>query len=119
MPKGALLHAHLGATVGASHLLQLALKHPAVHVRAAVAITETTIGSTLPELRVLLESDFTSLQSLNDPSYPENGWVPPNLARNNFALGGPEGFDKWYILAITIDPAEAYGTHNTVTKVRP
>ena len=41
------------------------------------------------------------------------------IARETFSpeLGGPEGFDKWYVGATTINPAEAYGTHKTVTKV--
>ena len=117
MPKGALLHAHLDATVDAAFLLQLALRFPVIHVRTAVAISVDTICSTLPELRPLPASEFTSLQSLTDPSYPGNEWVPLQLARQNFALGGPEGFDQWYLAAVTINPAEAYGTHNTVTKV--
>lgn len=117
MPKGALLHAHLDATVNASYVLQLALKYPAIHVRATTVITKATIGSTLPEFRVLPESEFTTLQSLTDSSYSEGAWVPLQSARQNFSLGGPEGFDKWYVSATTIDPAEAYGTHNTVTKV--
>jgi len=32
-------------------------------------------------------------------------------------LGGREGFDKWYVGATTINPAEAYGTHRTVAKI--
>lgn len=119
MPKGALLHAHLDATVDALWVLHQALKYPAIHVRTAVPINAQTIKTTLPEFRVLPESEIISLQSLTDPSYPENGWVPLRSARQNFALGGPEAFDNWYIASTTVDPAEAYGTHPTVTKVNP
>jgi adenosine deaminase CECR1 len=117
MPKGALLHVHLDATVEVSFLLQLALNHHAVHVRTASALSPQTIASALPEFRVLPESEFTSLESLTDPAYPANGWVPLKLARQNFALGGERGFDQWFQAAVTINPAEAYGTHKTVTKV--
>jgi adenosine deaminase CECR1 len=118
MPKGALLHAHLDATVNVDFVLELALKYPNVHIRTSVPISADTIAYTLPEFRALPELEFTSLRSITDPSYPANGWVPLRLARENFALGGPAGFDKWYVAATTINPAEAYGTHNTITKVR-
>jgi hypothetical protein len=117
MPKGALLHVHLDASVSVSFLLQLALKHRAVHVRTASALSPQSITSVLPEFRILPESEFTSLESLTDPSYPDNGWVPLKLARQNFAFGGEQGFDQWFQAAVTINPAEAYGTHKTVTKV--
>jgi adenosine deaminase CECR1 len=119
MPKGALLHAHLDATVNQSFLLKLALEQPAIHVRASQVISSSTIGSTLPEFRALSQELFTNVASLTDSSYSPDDWVPLRNARENFSssLGGPEGFDQWVIAAMTINPAEAYGTHNTVTKV--
>ncbi|KAF8891212.1 hypothetical protein BD779DRAFT_188177 [Infundibulicybe gibba] len=32
-------------------------------------------------------------------------------------LGGPEGFDKWAVDSMIIHPSEAYGTHNTISKI--
>ena len=59
------------------------------------------------------------MKSLTDASYELDAWVPLKNARDNFsnALGGKEGFDQWVVGSMTINPSEAYGTHNTVEKV--
>lgn len=60
------------------------------------------------------------MKSLTDASYEMDAWVSLKNARDNFsnALGGKEGFDQWVIGSMTINPSEAYGTHNTVEKVQ-
>jgi adenosine deaminase CECR1 len=120
MPKGALLHAHLDATVNAKVLLQLALQQPAIHVRAARPINASTIKSTLPEFKALPQDHYSDGVGLTEPSYVANDWVSIRKARETFDqdLGGPLGFDKWVTGALTINPNEAYRTHNTVPKVR-
>ncbi|KAI0340075.1 Metallo-dependent hydrolase [Trametopsis cervina] len=119
LPKGALLHAHLDATVNAEVLLRLALRHPALHVRTTGLLTTTTISSLLPEFHAFPQSEWSSLTSLTASSYASGTWIPLQTARENFdkTLGGPQGFDKWVISAITISPAEAYKTHNTTAKI--
>ena len=119
MPKGGVLHAHLDAMVDARVLLDLALKYPAFHVRANVSLTKETILTTLPEFYPLRESEWTTGSSLTDESYTPGSWIPLSIARETFNpdLGGPEGFDKWVIGALTINPNEAYHTHNTTDKV--
>lgn len=120
MPKGALLHAHLDATVDASYLLSLALKESAIYVRANQTLTSNTFHTVLPEFKALTaELRTNDSKSVTDALYVANSWVPIQTARDNFdpSLGGPEAFDKWVLGAMTINPSEAYGTHNTVTKV--
>ncbi|KAF5389871.1 hypothetical protein D9757_003578 [Collybiopsis confluens] len=121
MPKGGLLHAHVDATVNVAHLLNLATKYPAIHVRASTALNATNIGSVLPELRPLPEDLRSSagLIALTDSNYVPDTWVQFNKAKESFSpqLGGPEGFDRWLTAAMTINPTEAYVTHNTVTKI--
>jgi adenosine deaminase CECR1 len=120
MPKGALLHAHLDATVNAAFLLKLALEHPVIHVRTPNAINGSTFASTLPEFCALPPDQFSDdISGLTDATYYPDSWVPLWKARETFdlSLGGPEGFDRWVIGAMMINPVEAYGTHNTVTKV--
>jgi adenosine deaminase CECR1 len=119
MPKGALLHAHLDATVNVNILLQLALQQPAIHVCASTPINATTIASTLPTFKALPQDQISGGVGLTDPSYVANDWVSMRKARETFGpeLGGPQGFDSWVIAALTINPNEAYKTHNTVTKV--
>ncbi len=120
MPKGALLHAHLDATVIASILLELALKEAALHVRIAEPLTEQNIGTLLPEFLALpVDSYNHDGSSLTSSDYVSKTWVGLARARETFdpSLGGPKGFDQWAIDAMMIRPAEAYGTHNTVNKV--
>ncbi|KAF7363649.1 Brix domain-containing protein [Mycena sanguinolenta] len=120
MPKGGLLHAHLDATVNADFLLKIALEQPALHVRTTESLTALTISKILPEFKALPKELFTNSDvSLTHSSYVPNTWVSLTAARNNFdpALGGPEGFDKWVVGAMTINPSEAYQTHNTVNKI--
>lgn len=116
MPKGALLHAHLDATVNARVLLDLALKHPAFHVRTAKRIDGTNIKTILPEFKPLPHSAWTEHSDLTDQAYTAETWVPLHKARQNFEFGGPEGFDAWVLGSLTISPSEAYRTHNTTTK---
>ena len=116
MPKGALLHAHLDATVNPEILLKLALQYPMFHVRIHKPLTISNLSTNLPEFRVFPQDQFIKLSSLTEVSYPLGSWVPLQKARDSFEFGGQEGFDKWVIAALTINPAEAYGTHNTVKK---
>ncbi|KAH9900839.1 Metallo-dependent hydrolase [Cubamyces lactineus] len=119
MPKGGLLHAHLGAMVRADVLLELALSQPAMHVRVPEVVSEATIDSVLPQFRGLPKSQWTTHMSITDPAYEPSSWVPMKNARDNFSatLGGPEGFDRWLTSTLTINPAEAYGTHNSTVEV--
>ncbi|KAI0351486.1 Metallo-dependent hydrolase [Trametes cingulata] len=119
MPKGGLLHAHLGAMVRADVLLKLALAQPAMHVRVPKAISQSTIKTVLPEFRGLPRSEWTKHPSISDPAYVPGSWVSIQNARAHFsgALGGPDGFDRWVISTMTIDPSEAYGTHNSTNEI--
>jgi adenosine deaminase CECR1 len=121
MPKGALLHAHLDATVNAETLLKLALEQPAMHISVPVQLNPTNLSSTLPVFQPLPADDLqlVSHRSLTEASYTPEAWVSLAEARRNFApeLDGPNGFDRWVLGALTINPTEAYHTHNTVPKV--
>lgn len=122
MPKGALLHAHLDATVNAEFLYKKAFDFPEIHVRAPEVITTENKSYIIPQFLAIPEGtksvEFGTV-SVSDSSYQPNTWVPFQQARQEFsqALGGPEGFDKWTIGSMTINPTEAYETHKTVTKV--
>ncbi|KIY73210.1 Metallo-dependent hydrolase [Cylindrobasidium torrendii FP15055 ss-10] len=120
MPKGALLHAHLDATVEAPFLLKAALEEPAMHVRVTQTINAQTISTTLPEFQALpVALRPQGASSICSGTYESGSWVSIQAARSSFSseLGGPGGFDSWVLRGMTINPAEAYGTHNTVTKI--
>lgn len=121
MPKGALLHSHLDGTVNQEILLRLTLEQPAMHVHAARPLTASNLKLTPPIFKALPANQFTQGQvALTDASYVPESWIDARRARKTFApeLGGPEGFDKWIVGALTINPEEAYQTHNTITKVK-
>lgn len=120
MPKGGLLHAHLDATVNVDFLMSLALQYPRIHIRVPQRITAATISHILPQFSPMPVTASTGNFSVTHEEYQNDTWVPLNVARDGFdsALGGQAGFDKWIRDAMVINPAEAYGTHNTVTKVR-
>ncbi|KIY43531.1 adenosine deaminase [Fistulina hepatica ATCC 64428] len=117
MPKGALLHAHLDATVDMKTLYRLALKHHAIHITVPTRLTPLNMVQNLSTFRALPVGQFTTHTSLHDA--PVGSWVPLQAARQNFGeqFGGPEGFDKWVVSCMVITPNEAYGTHNTVKKI--
>lgn len=119
MPKGGVLHAHLDAMVDTRVLLDLALKFPAYHVRTDVSLTKETISTILPEFSPLRETEWTTARSITGENYMPGSWVPLSTARETFDpnLGGPQGFDEWVIGALTINPNEAYHTHNTTDKI--
>jgi len=117
MPKGGLLHVHLDATVDAEILLRIALEHPEIHVRSPIPFANDLHTRPLPEFRALPASQFGSAMDIASVNYAGGTWVPLKDARKAFSLG-EKAFDDWMIGAITINPTEAYKTHNTVTKAR-
>lgn len=120
MLKGPLLHAHIEATVNTCVLLRLALQQPAMRVCTSQPINAATITSVtmLPEFKPLPPRKVFDCIGQTDASYSPNQWVAMRKARETFdpELGGPLGFDKWVVGAITINMTEAYVTHNTVLK---
>ena len=120
MPKGALLHAHLEATVDAASLLKMALEHRNLCIRAPVIMTKDMLSSTLPDFLALpVAGSYVSPVTITSPDYVPNTYVSAQKVRNEWPeiLGGPSGFDTWVIQALTINPREAYKTHNTTTKI--
>lgn len=119
MPKGGLLHAHLDATVNVQVLLRLLTKHDVYYIAVTNApLLVDNLASNLPQIEVFPPEYLLTMDtSITSDSYVLGTWVPFNQARQNFAFGGPEGFDNWLISLMTINPEEAYKTYNTSTKV--
>ncbi|KAG2157483.1 Metallo-dependent hydrolase [Suillus clintonianus] len=122
MPKGGLLHVHQNASVEARVLLDLALGHPAIHIRTSKSgpLNASSLETVLPDIRPIPVELYPSADAIGitDASYT-NGWVPIKRARELFdpALGGPTGFDKWVLSAFMINPSDAFETYNTPTKI--
>jgi hypothetical protein len=119
MPKGALLHVHLDLTVNGNTLLALALQHSSIHIRASARVTPDSIESVEIECRPLPSSFVPQCISLCLPTYKPGQWIPLRRAREQFdaALDGTQGFDRWLATCLTINPNDAYITHNDNIRV--
>ena len=115
------MHAHLDATVDPETLLKLALKHPAIHVQVPEIVTAENIRTLCPTFKALSAAEHADGPGVTDQAYAPNTFVTIHKARSTFdtSLGGLAGFDNWVLSAMSINPAEAYGTHNTIAKVFP
>ena len=122
MPKGALLHAHLEATVDASTLLKLGLEYENMCIRAPGQITPASLTRVLPQFSaqaVAGEREYMKAATITDVDYVPESWISAQRAREEWpaAMGGPDGFDVWVVKSMVINPEEAYGTHNTTRKI--
>lgn len=116
MPKGALLHIHLGAAVNPSTLLKIALHFPQIHICSSDALSSIPSQQSLPNFRAFPTPCTAPTMDICDPNYAPNTWIPLQAARSACRLG-TVAFEEWIIRSMTINPKEAYGTHNTVAKV--
>lgn len=120
MPKGGLLHVHRNALVEARTLLDLALGHPAIHIRVECPFA----ASSLPDIQPIPAEQYPAADTtgITDVLYT-GGWVPIKRARELFnplsnpELSGPAGFDKWVLGTFVINPSDAFTTYNTPMKV--
>ncbi|THU77915.1 adenosine deaminase-related growth [Dendrothele bispora CBS 962.96] len=120
MPKGAILHSHFDAMGNPAEILKLVLEQSAMHVCCSSPLNSSNLKSILPKFKCLPPEEYPKeTVSLTDDNYTCNSWISANSAREMFdpELGGPGGFDRWVIAAMTINPTEAYGTHNTIKKI--
>ncbi|KAG1814900.1 Metallo-dependent hydrolase [Suillus variegatus] len=120
MPKGGLLHLHQNASVEARTVLDLALGHPAIHIRVPGPLDAASLETVLPKIQPIPVEQYPAADAIGitDLLYT-GGWVPINKARELFdpALGGPAGFDKWVLSAFVINPSDAFKTYNTPMKI--
>ncbi|KAG2755856.1 Metallo-dependent hydrolase [Suillus brevipes Sb2] len=120
MPKGGLLHVHQNASVEARTVLDLALGHPAIHIRVPGPLNAASLETELPKIQPIPVEQYPAADAvgITDPLYT-GGWVPIKKARELFdpALGGPAGFDKWVLSAFVINPTDAFKTYNTPMKI--
>jgi len=87
MPKGALLHAHLDATIDVNFMLNRILEQEALYVRTPAPLTALSpTANVIPEISPFPKSEvkLSAIQSLTDASY-DGEWIPVNVAREFLA----------------------------------
>lgn len=112
MPKGALLHCHLGAMSDFDLLIREALETENMCVSAVAPLSSP---SALEEVQFTFrhssKAGATDVTSLWSDSYIRNELIPVTKAADSFPNGGREGFKKWLKSRMTITEEESLRHH--------
>ncbi|KAL9087797.1 MAG: hypothetical protein Q9159_003480 [Coniocarpon cinnabarinum] len=117
MPKGALLHCHLEATVDLEWLFREAVATEGLHIAASAPLVNDSVRS-----NESFSFDWTKQRSQPDqsiwsPSYEPNALVPLQKAAETFPNGGVQGFLDWLLSRTTVTPTESLEHHTGVHAV--
>ena len=112
MPKGALLHCHLGAMGEPDWMIEQAFATPGMCITCEVSLHTPVLRKTCPfRFRFGKPTETGGSASLWDESYKSGTLVPVETAAASFPDGGKEGFTEWLKSRITITPEEALQQH--------
>ncbi len=111
MPKGSLLHCHLGATVDLEWLFDQAIHTPGMVISASVALT----GSEIRE-KATVKIEFSKYVDAGGSTiwqghYLQHTKVPLKAAAETFPDGGELGFVKWMKDRCSVTQSEAVQNH--------
>ena len=111
MPKGSLLHAHLGATVDLDWVFNEALSTPGMQISAPAPLSsESACETSLIDFRYS-GNTVQGIPSIWSPEYPPNTLVPVKLAAETFPNGGQKGFIDWIKRRCSITQSESLQHH--------
>lgn len=117
MPKGALLHAHLGATVELDWVFNEALSTPGMQMSAVAPLSsESSRDASLVAFRYS-STALEDVPSIWSPEYPPNTLVPIKLVAETFPNGGEKGFIAWIKDRCSITQTESIQHHLGVDDV--
>ena len=117
MPKGSVLHAHIGATVDLKWVFNEAIQTPGMCISASVALTSTDARE-LGRLNIQHESSITATTpSIWHSDYVPNVLVPLKDAADSFPDGGRVGFVSWMQDRCSITQTESLQHHLGVEDV--
>lgn len=95
MPKGALLHCHLSATVDMAWLFETAINTPGMKFSAACPLTSAKVLNKAGVSFRFYKSAPEVKESIWESNYVANSWVDVQVAADTFPEGGRKGFIKW------------------------
>lgn len=117
MPKGGLLHAHLGATVELDWVFNEALSTPGMQMSAVAPLSsESSRDASLVTFRYS-STVLENVPSIWSPEYPPNTLVPIKLVAETFPNGGQRGFIAWIKDRCSITQTESIQHHLGVDDV--
>ncbi len=111
MPKGALLHCHLGAMVDLEWVFGLAVEETGMGFAAS-----ETLSTVEAREKAAFRFEFSSGvkgsgKSVWDGSYQPNALVDLKAAAEGFPEGGKKGFVQWAARRCVISPADSESHH--------
>lgn len=116
MPKGALLHAHLGATVDLDWVFQTALDTPGICISSLLPMdSEANRRSVMMRFAIKKSTEATS--SIWSPDYVPKTLIPLKVAADLFPAGGQAGFIAWMKDRCSITQDESLQHHLGVDDV--
>jgi len=117
MPKGGVLHAHIGATVDLKWVFNQAIETPGMCISASAALTSVN-ALEVSELNIQHESSKTATTpSIWDSDYVPNVLIPLKDSADSFPHGGRAGFVAWMQDRCSITQTESLQHHLGVDDV--
>ena len=117
MPKGSVLHAHIGATVDLKWVFNEAIETPGMCFSAAAALTSTIVRER-SSLKFQHDSSITATaSSIWSADYAPNVLIPLKECAESFPDGGRAGFITWMENRCSITQTESLQHHLGVDDV--
>ncbi|TVY56310.1 Adenosine deaminase AGSA, partial [Lachnellula suecica] len=117
MPKGALLHCHLGAMVDLRWVFNAALEENGMCVCAAEPLTTSEAREKAGMRFQYVKAPSENAASIWTQEYSPNEWVPVTVAADSFPDGGRDGWVSWMQDRCSITQAESLQHHLGVDDV--
>lgn len=117
MPKGALLHCHLGAMGDLDFIFREALNTEGICMSSDCAITNDTAKRRANFRFRFFSETPTATASLWDEKYEPQSWTPIIAAAQSYPEGGQEGFISMLISRVSITPEVALSQHLGVSDI--
>jgi adenosine deaminase CECR1 len=111
MPKGALLHCHLGAMVDLLWVFNAALQEPGMCVSASEPLTTEEVRDKAGIKFGFSKSGDENAASIWSKEYVPNTFVPVTVVADSYPYGGREGWVKWIKDRCSITQSESLEHH--------
>lgn len=111
MPKGALLHCHLGAMVDLHWVFSAALSEKGMCISATEALSSSDVREKAGIKFAFSKSPNENAGSIWSEKYEPNTFVPVTVAADSYPDGGREGWVRWMKDRCSITQSESLAHH--------
>ena len=117
LPKGALLHAHLGATVDLEWVFNEALRTKGMCVYSSIPLASDGVRGKECVRFAYSSAEKNVVKSIWESGYTPDALIPAAIAAENFQDGGQKGFVAWMKDHCSITQTESLQHHLGVDDV--